>query len=68
MNRQQFLRKLKKHCKDNNKSYDWSSLKGKGSHGTVYVEGKKTVVQDGELSNDYIGAVLKQLGLEKSAI
>ena len=49
MNRDQFRRALKKYCREHNKSYDWRLGEGKGSHGTVYVDGVKTIVQSGEL-------------------
>ena len=68
MNRDQLLRALKVYCKRNANSYDWRPGEGKGSHGTVYVDGRKTIVKSGELPRDYVNAVLKQLGLEKDSL
>lgn len=68
MNRAQFLRTLRKHCRESGKVFDWQSSEGKGSHGTVYVDGRKTIVKDGELPRVYVDAVLKQLGIDKSAL
>lgn len=68
MNRDQFLRALRKHCKRNASSYDWQPGEGKGSHGTVYVDGRKTIVKSGELPKDYVTTVLKQLGLDRDSL
>ena len=68
MNRDQFLRALKKHCKLNESFFEWRLGEGKGSHGTIYVNGKKTILKSGELPRDYVNVVLKQLGLDKDAI
>jgi len=68
MNRGQLLRKLKKHCRNAAIRYDWNSGEGKGSHGTVYIGDLKTVIKNGELTNDYIDALLKQLGLKKGIV
>lgn len=68
MNRAQFLRALRKHCRDNGRTFDWQSGEGKGSHGTVYVDGRRTIVKDGELPRVYVDAVLKQLGIDKGVL
>ena len=68
MNRNQFLRKLKRYCKESDRSFEWKPGEGRGGHGTVYVDDRKTILKTGELPNDYVSAVLKQLGLGKGAI
>ena len=68
MNRDQFLRSLRLYCKRSANSYDWRPGEGKGSHGTVYVNDRKTIVKSGELPNDYVSAVLKQLGLDRGSL
>ena len=68
MNRDQFLRALRQHCKRNTNHYDWRPGEGKVSHGTVYVNGRKTIVKSGELPKDYVNAVLKQLGLDRGSL
>ena len=68
MKRQQFLRELKKWCRRNEVDFDWKPGEGKGSHGTVYVGPKKTVVKNGELTPTYIEVVLDQLDLPKGTI
>ena len=68
MKREQFLRKLKEYARSNGMLYGWRPGEGKGSHGSVYVNGRKTIVKSGELPRIYIDAVLKQLGLGKDVI
>ena len=68
MNRDQFLRALKRYCKLNKGIFEWKPGEGKGSHGTIYVNGRKTILKSGELPRDYVNVVLKQLGLDKDAI
>ena len=68
MNRDQFLRPLRKHCKRHTMFYDWKPGEGKGSHGTVYIDSWKNILKGGELPKDCVNAVLKQLGLEKDSI
>ncbi len=68
MNRDQFLRALRHYCKQNTNVYHWRPGEGKGSHGTVYVDGRKTIVKNGELPKGYVNAVLKQLGLDKDSL
>ncbi|MCH8999799.1 MAG: hypothetical protein IID48_16280, partial [Proteobacteria bacterium] len=42
--------------------------RGKGSHVTVEVEDRRTIVKGGELSPIYIKLVLRQLGLPDGAV
>lgn len=68
MDRKQMLRALSAYCTDNELSFRFEKSEGKGSHGTVYVGERKTIVKKGKLTRDYKNLVLKQLGLEKDII
>lgn len=68
MRRKQFLKELREYCGDNGHEYAWSSKKGKGSHGTVYVNSKKCIVPDADLPRYYVDDILASLGVPKDAI
>ena len=42
----EFLRKVKAYTRRHKLSYDWVAARGVGSHGTIYVGAKMTVVKD----------------------
>lgn len=69
MKRVRFLHELQDYCLKTGQSYDWKKGKGKGkgSHGTVYVDRAKTTVKDGEIDPLVKEYILKQLGLPKDA-
>lgn len=68
MERKQFLRTLKRYCRKNGFRYEWSSTEGKGSHGTVHVGDRKSVVPDADLPRHYINAILSRLGVDPDAV
>ena len=68
MDRKQFLRDLSASCSDKGIPCRFEKSEGKGSHGTVYVGERKTIVKKGKLTRGYRKLVLKQLGLEKDSI
>lgn len=68
MDRKQFLRDFKAHCFDNGLSFRFEKSEGKGSHGTVYVGDRKTIVKKGKLTRGYRNLILKQLGFDKDTI
>ena len=63
----EFLRKVKAVARRNKLAYRWVPERGSGSHGTLYVGGRFTVVKDlkKELGPGLLSDMLKQLGIGK---
>ena len=63
----EFLRKVKSIAKRNKLVYRWSPERGIGSHGTVYLGERLTVVKDlkKELGPGLLADMCKQLGIRK---
>jgi hypothetical protein len=68
MTRGQFLRRLRKYCRQLGLSVSVEESRGKGSHVTVEVADRRTIVKGGRLSPIYIKLVLRQLGLPDDAV
>ena len=66
----EFLRKLKKIAKRNKLAYRWNPERGVGSHGTVYLGMRFTVVKDlkKELGPGLLADMCKQLGIQKEEL
>ena len=67
MKASEFLRKLKALAKREGRSYQWVAHRGSGSHGTVYVDGRLTVVKDlkKDIGPGLLVAMCRQLGIRK---
>jgi predicted RNA binding protein YcfA (HicA-like mRNA interferase family) len=63
----EFLRKAKAVARRGKLGFRWAPERGSGSHGTVYVGAKFTVVKDlkKELGPGLLSDMLKQLGIRK---
>jgi mRNA interferase HicA len=63
----EFLRKMKAVARRNKRTYRWVAERGSGSHGTLYVGTRFTVVKDlkKELGTGLLSDMLKQLGIRK---
>jgi len=63
----EFLRKVKSIAKRKHLAYRWSPERGVGSHGTVYLGERFTVVKDlkKELGPGLLADMCKQLGIRK---
>jgi mRNA interferase HicA len=63
----EFLRKVKVIARRNKLTYRWVAERGSGSHGTLYVGTRFTVVKDlkKELGPGLLSDMLKQLGIRK---
>ncbi len=63
----EFLRKVKRAADRMGLSYEFDQTRGKGSHGTLRLGGRKTIVKDRkkEIGEGLLAAMLKQLGLTK---
>jgi mRNA interferase HicA len=62
-----FLRKLKAVARRNKLMYRWVAERGSGSHGTLYIGSRFTVVKDlkKEIGPGLLSDMLKQLGIRK---
>jgi mRNA interferase HicA len=63
----EFLRKLKAVAKRKDLAYRWDPHRGVGSHGTVYLGGRFTIVKDlkKELGPGLLADMCRQLGIRK---
>jgi predicted RNA binding protein YcfA (HicA-like mRNA interferase family) len=63
----EFLRRLKSLARRKRLAYRWRPARGVGSHGTVYLGGRFTVVKDPkkELGRGLLSDMCKQLGIQK---
>jgi mRNA interferase HicA len=63
----EFLRKVKSAAKRTGLAYRWSPERGAGSHGTLYLGRRFTVVKDlkKELGPGLLADMCKQLGIRK---
>ncbi len=63
----EFLRKVKAVARRNRLTYRWVPERGSGSHGTLYVGNRFTVVKDlkKDLGPGLLSDMYKQLGIRK---
>jgi hypothetical protein len=63
----EFLRKVKAVARRNRLTYRWVPERGSGSHGTVYIGARFTVVKDlkKELGPGLLSDMLRQIGIRK---
>jgi mRNA interferase HicA len=62
----EFIRALRRLGRRSNVEVRFVTRRGKGSHGTLYFGGRKTIVKDRkkELSRGLLADMLRQLGLD----
>ena len=65
MNGTEFIRRVRRYAKKNDLILHFDSKRGKGSHGTLHLSGRFTVVQRGELKPGTLRNMLKQLDIPK---
>ncbi len=66
VNGNEFFKKVKKYGKDHNLTVEFVAHEGKGSHGTLYVSGKRTILKDRkkEIGPGLLRAMLADLGID----
>ena len=66
----EFLRKVKAVARRNRLAYRWVPERGVGSHGTLYLGDRFTVVKDlkKELGHGLLSDMCKQLGIRKEDV
>ena len=64
----EFLRRLRRFARLNNMTCQFVAERGKGSHGTIYLNNRRTVIRNlkDELKPGTLHAMTKQLGIEES--
>ena len=62
----EFIKRVRKYGKQHGMHVEWRAERGKGSHGTLYLADRHTVVRSlkDELKTGTYNAMLKQLGLK----
>lgn len=65
MDGREFTRLAKRYAKRFGLPFRFVARKGKGSHGTVYVGDRQTVVKRTELSKGLLRRMLRDLGIDK---
>ena len=65
MNGTEFVRRARKYAKRVNKTVRFDPRRGKGSHGVLYVGGRRTIVKRSELGPATFRNMLKQLDIPK---
>lgn len=62
----EFIRRVQRHAKRVDKSFEWRPDRGKGSHGLLILGERRTTVRNpkDELKTGTYHAMLKQLGLK----
>ena len=68
MNGNELLKKLKKLGNQNNIVVRFETKRGKGSHGTLYYDDRKTILKDRkkEIGPGLLRKILSELGLDKN--
>jgi len=61
VNRDQFLKQVRKFAKANQLEFRLDKKRGKGSHITVYLDDKSTVIPSGELKKGTLISIKKKL-------
>ena len=65
MNGQQFIRRARRYARRNGLAFDFDPDHGKGSHGTLHLGQRNTVVQHGEIPLGTFMDMLKDLGIDR---
>ena len=65
MNGQEFIRRARRYARRNRLEFHFDPTRGKGSHGTVYVGNRRTIVQYGEIGRGVLSTMLKELEINR---
>jgi len=61
----QFVRRTRRYARRTDLEVRFDPSRGKGSHGLLYLGGRRTVVKRGELKRGTLRAMLKQLDIRE---
>ena len=65
MKGKEFIKRARKYAKDNGLDCHFDSGRGKGSHGMLYIGGRRASVKRSEIGRGLLNAMLKQLNIKK---
>ena len=65
MNGREFLRRARRYARTNGLEWQFDPGRGKGSHGTFYLGGRKTIVQRSEISPGLLFDMLRDLNIDR---
>ena len=65
MNGREFVRRARRYARRHGLGFDYDPARGKGRHGTVYVEGRSTQVQHGEIATGTLMSMFRELGIDR---
>jgi mRNA interferase HicA len=64
MNCREFIKRAKKYAKANGLDFHFDPGRGKGSHGMLYIGGRRASVKRSEIGRGLLNAMLKQLKIK----
>ena len=65
MNRGEFIRRVRRYANKTGQHFSFDQRRGKGSHGTVWLENRHAIVRHGEIPKGVLSAMLRQLGIDR---
>ena len=65
MNGREFIRRARRYARKTGQDFYFDPRHGKGSHGTLHVGNRRTIVKHGEISIPMLATMLKQLGIDR---
>ena len=65
MDGREFVRRARRYARKKGLDFHHNPGRGKGSHGELYLGGRRTIVKAGELSKGLLTAMLKQLDINR---
>ena len=68
MKRERLLSALRRWCRRNGHSLRIDTVAAQGISHKIYLDGRASIVKEGELSPIYVQLILKQLGIPKDAV
>ena len=68
MKRDRLISRLRRYARKNGLDFNVFESRGKGSHMTIMLGERRSIVKSGELKPGYVALILKQLGLPRGAI
>jgi hypothetical protein len=60
-----FIKRAKQYAKTNGVDFHFDPGRGKGSHGMLYIGGRRAPVKHSEIGHGLLNAMLKQLNIKK---
>ena len=65
MNGREFIRRARRYARRNGLEWHFDPQKGRGSHGTFYLEGRSTQVQHGEIATGTLMSMFRELNIDR---